>query len=63
MPVFRLYFDQLEMNVFAARFRALRAARELSRELAREVTVEGPKTRYIYAAGELDRFWYDMRRR
>ena len=45
-----LYFDELEMNAFEARARALAAARRLSRELSREV-------------GELERFWYEMRQR
>ena len=61
--MFRVFFNELEMNAFPARAQALSTARSLSRDMHREVTVEGPRTRFIYEEGVLDRYWFETVRR
>ena len=61
--MFRVFFNELEMNAFPARAEALSTARKMSRELDRDVVVEGPRSRFIYTEGMLDRYWFETRRR
>jgi hypothetical protein len=61
--MFRVFFNELELNAFPARAEALTTARQMSRDMDREVVVEGPRSRFIYNEGLLDRYWYETRSR
>jgi hypothetical protein len=60
VTMFRVFCGDEMISRSPDRREALNAARSLSR--GKEILVEGPHVRFVYAEGSLDRFWLELRR-